>query len=369
MGSRSPEALVEPTILRWARETAHLEIAQAAKKLSVDASKLMAWEEGSAKPSVVQLDKISDVYHRPLGVFYLSRPPTEPAPPADFRKRSRGKISSDLAYQIRAARERRKVALSLAPERPEPFALQADTQEDAELVGMRTRRALGINTMDDNPSGLNGWKDLVERADVLVFETARVKSDETRGFSIFERLLPVIVLNGSETDTGRLFTLGQELTHLMLGSAGVCGDSDSAVEKFCDRVSAAILMPGEPFKGEFLRHVGNPAGTIAKKLGRAFGVSEEASVMRLRDLSLVKADVAGALLSEINRLRQKRDEKETDGFAPYFRMLQKRLGNRYAREVIGALERNAITFLDASRYLGTSTDHVEKLMEHVWAPR
>ena len=373
MGIRSPEALVEPGLLRWARETAHLDVVSAAKKLDVTPDRVTEWEDGTSRPSVVQLDKISDVYHRPIGMLYLRRPPTEPAAPADFRKKSTGTISPELALQLRGARERRKIALELAEVRPAPFDLRASLEEEPEDIARRARHALGITlaTQQDLTS-LNRWKDTIERADVLVFETLGVKSTETRGFAIYEPTLPVIVLNGAESDTGRLFTLGHELAHLMLGTTGLCGHeaTPTGTEKFCDRVSGALLMPRDLLLAEFRRTAPDPLRRALTKLHRTFAVSEEAALLRLRDLGAVKPEVAAPIIEEFERLLAGRKEAREDSTKiPYFRRLLKRHGTRFTREVVGALERNSITFLDASKYLGASTEHVQKLIEHAWAPR
>lgn len=83
---------VNPEILVWARETAGLTPAEAARKLGLNdsgrssaVSKLAALETGAAEPSRSRLVKMAQQYRRPLLTFYLSQPPVKGDRGADFR--------------------------------------------------------------------------------------------------------------------------------------------------------------------------------------------------------------------------------------------------------------------------------------------
>lgn len=75
---------VNPEILVWARETAGLSAAEAARKLGYKdsdrasaAQKLAEFEEGVKEPSRSLLSKMAQQYRRPLLAFYLSQPPAK----------------------------------------------------------------------------------------------------------------------------------------------------------------------------------------------------------------------------------------------------------------------------------------------------
>jgi transcriptional regulator with XRE-family HTH domain len=74
--ARTLTALVEPEVLRWARESIGLTPLAAARKIGLSDETLVdQWEAGSAAPSIPQLREAARVYKRPLAVFFLSRPP------------------------------------------------------------------------------------------------------------------------------------------------------------------------------------------------------------------------------------------------------------------------------------------------------
>lgn len=69
---------VQPSVLRWARESAGLTVEAVAQKLDRAASDIESWEGGTSAPTYPQLEKLAyEVYKRPLAVFFFPSPPAE----------------------------------------------------------------------------------------------------------------------------------------------------------------------------------------------------------------------------------------------------------------------------------------------------
>ena len=73
---------INPDVLKWARETAGLTVAEAAEKRGLKdtakmsaVEKLHALENGSRDPAPTTLHKAASLYRRPLIAVYLSAPP------------------------------------------------------------------------------------------------------------------------------------------------------------------------------------------------------------------------------------------------------------------------------------------------------
>ena len=105
MSARIP-ALVKPQLIRWARTSAGMDVAQAARKARISQEKLQAWETEKDRPTIIQLRKLGEIYKRPLAVFYL------PEPPRDFQVESirdfrrlpdsvAASFSAELRFEIR----------------------------------------------------------------------------------------------------------------------------------------------------------------------------------------------------------------------------------------------------------------------------
>lgn len=86
------EERINPAILVWARESAGLNVEDAAKRLALGdtksetgGQKLLELEQGRRRPTRAQLSKIAKTYRRPLLAFYMATPPNKPSRGEDFR--------------------------------------------------------------------------------------------------------------------------------------------------------------------------------------------------------------------------------------------------------------------------------------------
>ena len=149
------KSLASPALIKWSRETAGFTLAQAAERLGIDEARLTAWEDPAAKdaPSIPQLRKLAGLFKRPLAVFYLREVPARQFQVMRDLRRLPGTgphhYSPAVQLEIRAANERRELALELAAdleEEPPKFTLSTQVNEDPEEVGTRIRTALGITT-------------------------------------------------------------------------------------------------------------------------------------------------------------------------------------------------------------------------------
>ena len=124
---------INPEIMVWARETAGLTRQEAARKLGFRDSarssaedKLTAIEQGEKEPSRPQLVKMAGQYHRPLLVFYLSKPPAEGGRGVDFRALPEGYSRSDdalLDALVREVRARQDMVRTLLEDEDEAIPL------------------------------------------------------------------------------------------------------------------------------------------------------------------------------------------------------------------------------------------------------
>ena len=297
--AKSVPALINPAMLVWARESARFSIEEAAHKIGIAAEKLAACETEDAQLTFHQLMKAANVYKRPVSLFYLKKPPAGWAPIRDFRRFADADagFSPRLTYVIRQARERRELALELRAELNEPvqpFTLTARVGRDVEGLGQEIRAYLGVTDLEQQQwkrRAFEAWRAAMEAKDVLVFMVPRLPLAEMRGTAIAEHELPVILVNGQDRTGGRIFTLLHEFTHLALRQSGVSGpggDQDDApspaVERFCNAVAAAALMPKDWLLSEHLVRQKGSVKTWSndelEALALRFGVSREAMLRR-----------------------------------------------------------------------------------------
>jgi Zn-dependent peptidase ImmA (M78 family) len=301
--AKSVKALINPTMLTWAREQAGYSLADAARKLGIDDPRLEALEGDQETPTFAKLLDMADLYKRPVSLFYLKKPPKGWQPIQDFRRLpgAEAGFSPQLTYAIRQARERREVALAIKNELREPvreFTLRATLATNVETLGARIREFLEVDEARQHrfaKKAFDGWRAAIEAKDILIFVVPRLKIKEMRGTALAETTLPVILVNGKDRGNGRVFTLLHEFCHLALRQSGVSNvgsDRNDApnpnVEKFCNAVAAAALMPSDWLLREHL--VATKGNTKTwdddelDALARRFGVSSEAVLRRLLTL-------------------------------------------------------------------------------------
>jgi Zn-dependent peptidase ImmA (M78 family) len=370
--AKSVKALINPTMLAWARDQAGYSPADAARKLGIDELRLKALEDGEDTPTFAKLLDMADLYKRPVSLFYLKKPPKGWHPIQDFRRLpgAEGGFSPQLTYAIRQARERREVALAVRKELKEPvreFSLRATLATNVETLGARIREFLEVNEVTQqrfNKKPFEGWRAAIEAKDVLVFVVPRLKIKEMRGAALAETMLPVILVNGKDRGNGRVFTLLHEFCHLALRQSAVSnvgGDRNDApnpaVEKFCNAVAAAALMPSEWLLRELLvTQKGNVKtwdDDELDALARRFGVSPEAVLRRLLTLGRTTQTFYESKRPAFQKFYDDLEEKKekSTGGPEYHLAVLGQLGRTYTQLVFQGYHDHFFTLRDVAGLL------------------
>ena len=379
------EALVEPELLVWARESAGLTPEQAAGKLKIDAESLLEWEAGRKRPSMGQLRKISVLYKRPIAVFYLSETPKTFAPLKDFRRipgTTETRNDAQVNFEVRRAEYRREVALELHDELdisvPE-FPVRIELGQDPEDVGEMLREIVGISLKEqaqwsDDYLALNMWKLAVERLGILVFQASRIPIEDMRAFSIGQFPLPAIVLNSKDLPKPRIFSLLHEMTHLMLHDTGICDIDEEyyrptkvqKIEIFCNHVAGATLIPRRSLLADELvdKHGGeswNDEDLAA--LARTYNASREVVLRRLLILGRTTEDFyqrrRKLFLREYEAIKK---NKKPGIVLPHVKAISN-CGLGFVRLVLDGYSREKITSSDLSEFLDIRLKHLAKIQE------
>lgn len=388
-------APVTPEVLKWARESVGVPVAVAAKRADVSPDRLQKWESGEEEPTVAKLRLLAALYQRPLAVFFLPEPPKEFLTPRDFR-RLPGQLdhtwSRPLHKVFRRAVEQREVAVELLEdegETPEMTLPSIGLNDDAETGAVELRDALGVTEQEQfswsrSEDALRGWIEAAESAGVMVLRTSDVDLAEMRGVSVFEPVIPVVVVNALDSNRGQVFSLLHELVHLTLREGGLCDTLEPAsggartVEAFCNAVAAAVLMPRSHFLAE---DVVAPTGhrewddETLESLSRRYGASPEAVLRRLVTLQRATWDhyferrerylVLYQLLREQERARRRAAKKK--GGPPPHRMAIRDRGKPFVRLVLDAYHRDAITTSSVASALGLKVKHLPALDREIRA--
>jgi Zn-dependent peptidase ImmA (M78 family) len=328
------------------------------------------FERGTRQPTFRQLALMAAKLDRPLGFFFASAPETPDVPEtADFRGGSADEVPSTLAREMKRAEQHRDTMLDLAGPPQAPLALDLITWETAAPRAAAVRERLGLNEKFTPPESqqnqvFNFWRGLLEQHGVLVFQATRIPLEVFRGLSIHHDVLPLVLINGADSASAKVFTLFHELAHLANRTSGLCALNDNINEEALANAFAANFLMPENAVRQSLRDGDDPADASVRLAG-LFKVSILAAAVRLRTLNVINDDDLVAIRAESDATwtRVREEQRNSDGFVPAWRLRYRDLGPTYIGAVARALDDGRIDPLDATYLLNARLPMVEQLLD------
>lgn len=382
------EALITPSVLRWARERAGLSIEQASKKIGRPKEDIEAWEADTARPSIPQARKASEVYKRPLAVFYLPKPPKDFDTLRDFRSLPddyEPDYSPKLALLLRTAKFRQEWMREFFVEEGVSrlsFVGSSSLHDSPQKISHRILSHLRLSPEEQikcrtRNEALRLWIDRAERAGIIIFRQGKIDLKETRGFILCDEYVPFIFINSEDAISAQLFTLAHELAHLWLNQSGISNlepfgkiakNEDQEIELFCNKVASEAVLERTLFYHRWRDQ--DPSLSLEEQIenvSNIFKVSEEAISRRLLDDDTISQEIY-LELREFYQFRWREfKEKErqrmnlTEGGPSYYVKKVFNNGYSFTRTVISAFDSGAITGRDASSLLDIKISNIRRL--------
>ncbi|MBC6438305.1 MAG: ImmA/IrrE family metallo-endopeptidase [Rhodobacteraceae bacterium] len=400
---------VNPEILVWARESAGFDAGEAAQKLGLHDSslssakeKLEALEAGKQQPTQMQLATCARVYKRPLTAFYLAEPPKTGQRGQDFRQtpnarspRENGMLDA-LLRDVKARQELlRDILLDEDDFKAPDFVGSATPGLGVGKLVQRVADTLGFDHTDvsqrkGDPQKLFArLRQAAEEAGVFVLvlgdlghHTSAIGADVFRGFAIADPVAPFVVINAHDARPARAFTLIHELAHIWLGQTGVSGKISTAlpktetarVERFCNDVAGAFLLPDGQFTGAVDRF--NPddieaACACIDHVARQWAVSEPMVAYRLYRTGALSAVAYQTLRDDYHQRwadkvkKEKARKKENEGGPSWHVTRHHSLGQALVDVVHCAFQDRNITYTAAARLLDMKASTVPRFFDFV----
>ena len=377
---------VQPSVIRWARESMGMSFEDVAQKLKRPLEEVMAWEaEDGSPPTYAQLESLAyKVFKRPLAVFFLPAPPDETTPLREFRTLPHADLETlhpDTYVQVRKAHAF-QITLREVFEGKNPVAqqmstkAQLDRQQPVEAQARLVREILGVSMQDQfgwksAEIALKRWREAVEACGVFVFK-APFKQKEISGFCLLDSAFPLIYLNNGTSKTRQIFSLLHELAHLLLNVNGISKSEASYMsrlpaperhlEQFCNKIAAEILIPSDDFGRQIAslpRNAESSEDHVYANLASRYGVSREAILRRLLDLHRVSQ----AFYEQQAKFWA--GQKKVASGGDWYASQNVYLSDRFAREVVGRHYRNQISVEQASEYLGIKAKNFAGLEQRI----
>lgn len=376
---------VTPAVMRWAVERYGND-----EELSRRFPQLGKWLEGKAQPTVRQLEAFAQATLTPFGYFFLPNPPQEEITLPDFRLRSGEavRLTARMQALIGMLQARQEWLSEYRQYTGWPrltFIGKYDAGADPDVVasGMRAELNLPSTWPAGEPAQENALTVLTQRAEaagiVVVFNSVlgnnthqKLKDEDFSGFVLSDDYAPFIFINtGRErTKAAQLFTLAHELAHLWLGQSGISRvtirqQAEQAIERQCNRIAAAFLMPAPSFSGTWNKLPDAPLQEKIHRLAQQWEVSQEAIVIRARELHLLDRIRVDLLLEELRQRYEEREGMTTHGGGDFYRTQVRHLGRPFVDAVLDALVEGVLSYHEAEELLEVRGKTLTKLLNRI----
>ena len=364
----SHRPIINTEVLRQDREAKGLSPADVAATAGMSEFNYTLMEEGEGNyPTQNQLRSIADLLSRPIWFYFLEDlPEEEPRPRPSLRFRSESRPATDLkVYKaLKEADQFRDIAIEAADDLVEIPTLSAfsTTASDPEEVAAQVRRRLGAADDIESEDPYNFWRSAIESTGVLVFHFS---VSAFSGFAQYYSILPIIGISTKESRTARLFTLAHELAHIVLRDSTVHAantdwfDFQSETERWCNRFAAALILPRS-----IVRVNRTDVLLSARELSQRYGLSPEAAVWRMQDLSLIDRPHATGLIAALRSSVDEERQPKEKGKGPYYYDIQlAKLGYLLPGLLDRATNSGSLSEVDVVPALRMNGDTYRRMME------
>ena len=375
------EAHITGSVLTWAIDESGLSRAEVADKLRVAVSDIESWESETTRPSRGNLTKLAKSLHRPSAVFYLPEPPLNYLLDPAFRKSpglGQHKLSSKELLQIREASRLQGILSWIQQDAGEPTVAlpHFDKSDNPEEAAIAIRDIIEVSIEEQlewksAAKALSSWRKSLEELGVIALQLSLGRTG-IRGFAIWDDYAPIVAASSSYHTTARIYTLFHEVGHLILRSSSPCHNFQSPSEpginpeRWCERFSAAFLMPAPRFKSLAEKHgitKINQASDIqdVSKLASIFKVSKRAASLRLEELKLADNGFYNHIDSELGKYDWPSNSGGGGGGRTRTIIRLDEIGERSASIIFRARDNQRLNDFDVSDYLNLTTGQADDL--------
>lgn len=318
------------------------------------------------------VEALARFFGRPWPYLLIDKPEDPPAVGRDHRRRGRpgDELSEEMLAALRASQEQLDAIIDLFPDDLMVVLDHDLTGGTAEDAGAALRAFLAVSVEDqlhpkDEFAALRTWIDALDHAGIYVAQR-KLNDSSVRAFSLFGDGHALAVVDTGDSGWARCFSLLHEVVHLQMRSAGICDlDERSSVERWCNAVAAAALMPSVLLARVDLPALRSQPGIADDALragAKLLGVSQLALLIRCRDLGLLSNEIAVGLEE---RWAQRRAAESPSRGGDYYYNAINRVGRRFTRQVLHALDDAAITRQEAAVVLDVREHQVDPLRQRV----
>ena len=192
--------------------------------------------------------------------------------------------------------------------------------------------------------------------------------EQIRGISLNYETYPIIAVNRSDSERGKVFTLFHELAHLIRRSSALCSvnfsERNDEEEKMCDKIAGNILVPNNQINKLDIKNVDIE---MIKELSNKYGVSQFVILKRLYDEGKISFSYYNSKYEELynnfmeNKTIIKNIKQKNDFRIPYHIKYINGHGTLFPAMIINAYRDGKISLGETCKVLNVKTKQVPKI--------
>lgn len=366
---------INRNILEWAILRAGYEL----QDFLLRFPKVEGWLNESKKPTVKQLEKISNSLNVPFGYMFLKEPPKEELTFPFFRTNGEPttKVSLNVFDAVQIVQKRQywlKEYLEEEGHEELNFIGKFNINTPYSEIVQDIRQYLDLQANwasrhDTWEMALNYLTIQIEKIGVVMNFSGIVGNNtrrvidvkECRGFVIVDKIAPFMFVNSSDAKAAQMFTIIHELAHLWIGESAGFDNSNllpanHPIELLCDQVAAEFLVPEDYLNKIWLQE------KDFQKLNRIFKVSPIVVARRALDLGLIRKDHFFDFYNKyIDKLATIKSKRPSGG--NFYATSKKRISLTLAGHINNAVKESKLLYRDAYKITGLKGETYAKFMK------
>lgn len=372
---------MHPETLAWVKRVAQEQLADP-KILDI----LTAWESGVKKPTLSQVQRISQKVHIPFGYFFLKKKPVEHFSVMEFRTLDsveHWKESlelKDTVAQMTAIQDWMREYKRAEGYLPLEFVGKCKGMENCDDVLQMVRATLELKEdwfeeIRNEEQAFRFFRQKCEYHGIIVMQNGVVGNnthrplslEEFRAFALTDDFAPLIFINARDHICGRIFSLLHEIVHIFLGKDNIFNLTentthfDKKIEQMCNRVAAEILTPQKKFIETW--KVYEPEGNLMlciKQVAKKFHCSLTVISRRALELHYISHE---QYTDFVRIFSEHCKNGKTGAGGDYYNTLASRMDPRFIQLLENSIGSGGTTYTEAFRLTGTNRKTFDRLVK------
>ncbi|MBQ7432097.1 MAG: ImmA/IrrE family metallo-endopeptidase [Lachnospiraceae bacterium] len=376
---------VKPEIISWILQRIPLETAtEAVFEL------LKKWQAGEKTPTFNQVEEVSKKTNIPFGYFFLDKPPIEECPIAEYRtvnslsmvEPSRNLLDTlDLMmdvqnWMVEYVKDNGQEVLSFVGSVDEKYSI------DRIVRAVREKLTLKVNWFAECENAVSAYKYLknhIEMIGILVMTNSivgnntrrKLNVEEFRAFTLVNPYVPLIFINTCDSNTGKIFSLLHELTHVWLGVDSFYNTqmgvefSEQKIEQVCNAVAAELLVPNQLFLAQWDDSFDILIDQV-EKIAKFFRCSRYVIARKAFDHhKITKSEYDSIVSFLIKQNREWREKKKETKGGDFYRTVGSRLDRRFVLALANSAKEGKTSYTEVYRLTNTNRKTFATLLDKI----